>query len=54
MLLRKIVVLTLTLTGITFLVLFASEDPPAAKLIAGCGCFVLARVYWEVSRGGVR
>jgi hypothetical protein len=48
---RNVAVLTLTLSGVILLILWASEDPQTAKLIAGAGSFLLARVYWEVTRG---
>jgi hypothetical protein len=52
MLLRNSTTLGLTLAGVILLTIWAAEDPQTMKLIAGSGCFLLARVYWQVARAG--
>lgn len=50
--LRNGVILGLTTLGVILLAAAAREDPMAATEIVGVGCFVLATVYAQVTRGG--
>lgn len=50
--LRNGVILGLTTLGVILLAAAVREDPMAATEIVGAGCFLLAWVYAQVTRGG--
>jgi hypothetical protein len=54
MVLRRGVILGLTLLGILLCLLVTWEDRQVTKLVAAIGCFGLARVYAEVTIGDRR
>ena len=49
---RNGVILGLTLWGVILLVWATWEDPTAARMISALGCFLLARVYAQVTYRG--
>lgn len=49
---RNGTILSLILTGNLLLIWAVSEDPPAARLVAAAGCFLLAYVYAQITRPG--
>lgn len=50
---RNATILSLTLCGVILLAWTTTrEDPMAGRMVAGLGCFLLARVYAEITRPG--
>ena len=47
---RNAVVLALTLLGVVLWVIASREDPMAATLMAGAGCWALAYVYAQLTK----